>query len=108
MNKETLVHDGRDMVLRDHYRDVIAELTREIFALVQNLKAGTTADASGLAKLLRDLDGSRSILMKIEAKLSDETIQCTGNAGVPDIDFDTMRHSIGRRLDRIRAAQAAG
>lgn len=103
MTKSTPVPiDGRDVILRDKYRAIVAEYSSEI---VEILQADTEADTARLVKCVRDLDNARQQLLNIEVKLSYEESKSKETRGETDIDFDAMRQSIGRRLDCLRRAQ---
>ncbi|MDA9790389.1 hypothetical protein N9B86_02875 [Planktomarina temperata] len=106
MTKSTPVPiDGRDVILRDKYRAIVAEYSSEIVEILQAAKYDTEADTARLVKCVRDLDNARQQLLNIEVKLSYEESKSKETRGETDIDFDAMRQSIGRRLDRLRRAQ---
>ena len=106
MTKSTPVPiDGRDVILRDKYRAIFAEYSSEIVEILQAVKYDTEADTARLVKCVRDLDNARQQLLNIEVKLSHEESKSKETRGETDIDFDAMRQSIGRRLDRLRRAQ---
>ncbi|MDB2608286.1 hypothetical protein N9Y66_05620 [Planktomarina temperata] len=106
MTKSTPVPiDGRDVILRDKYRVIVAEYSSEIVEILQAVKYDTEADTARLVKCVRDLDNARQQLLNIEVKLSYEESKSKETRGETDIDFDAMRQSIGRRLDRLRRAQ---
>ncbi len=106
MTKSTPVTiDGRDVILRDKYRAIVAEYSSEIVEILQAVKYDTEADTARLVKCVRDLDNARQQLLNIEVKLSYEESKSKETCGETDIDFDAMRQSIGRRLDRLRRAQ---
>jgi len=106
MTKSTPVPiDGRDVILRDKYRAIVAEYSSEIVEILQAVKYDTEADTARLVKCVRDLDNARQQLLNIEVKLSYEESKSKETRGETDIDFDAMRQSIGRRLDRLRRAR---
>jgi copper chaperone CopZ len=103
MTKSTPVPiDGRDVILRDKYRAIVAEYSSEIVEILQAVKYDTEADTARLVKCVRDLDNARQQLLNIEVKSSYEESKSKETCGETDIDFDAMRQSIGRRLDRLR------
>ena len=106
MTKSTPIPiDGRDVILRDKYRAIVAEYSSEIVEILQAVKYDTEADTARLVKCVRDLDNARQQLLNIEVKLSYEESKSKETRGETDIDFDAMRQSIGCRLDRLRRAQ---
>ena len=106
MTKSTPVPiDGRDVILRDKYRAIVAQYSSEIVEILQAVKYDTEADTARLVKCVRDLDNARQQFLNIEVKLSYEESKSKETCGETDIDFDAMRQSIGRRLDRLRRAQ---
>ena len=71
MTKSTPVPiDGRDVILRDKYRAIVAEYSSEIVEILQAVKYDTEADTARLMKCVRDLDNARQQLLNIEVKLS--------------------------------------
>ena len=103
MTKSTAVPiDGRDEILLDKYRAIVAQYSSEIVEILQAVKYETEADTARLVKCLRDLDNARQQFLNIEVKLSCEESKSKETCGETDIDFDAMRQSIGRRLDRLR------
>ena len=107
MTKSTPIPiDGRDVIWRDKYRAIVAEYSSEIVEILQAVKYDTEADTARLAKCVRDLDNARQQLLNIEVKLSYEESKSKETCGETDIDFDAMRQSIGRRLDRLRRARS--
>ena len=107
MTKSTPVPiDGRDVILRDKYRAIVAEYSSEIVEILQAVKYDTEADTARLVKCVRDLDNARQQLLNIEVKLSYEESKSKETRGETDIDFDAMRQSIGRRLDASAAPRA--
>ena len=86
-------------------RAIVAEYSSEIVEILQAVKYDTEADTARLVKCVRDLDNARQQLLNIEVKLSYEESKSKETCGETDIDFDAMRQSIGRRLDRLRRAQ---
>ena len=103
MTKSTPVPiDGRDVILRDKYRAIVAQYSSEIVETLQAVKYDTEADTARLVKCVRDLDNARQQLLNIEVKLSYEESKSKETCGETDIDFDAMRQAIGRRLDRLR------
>ena len=106
MTKSTPVPiDGRDVISRDKYRAIVAQYSSEIVEIFQAVKYDTKADTARLVKYVRDLDNAGQQLLNIEVKLSYEESKSKETCGETDIDFDAMRQSIGRRLDRLRRAQ---
>ena len=60
MTKSTPVPiDGRDVILRDKYRAIVAEYSSEIVEILQAVKYDTEADTARLVKCVRDLDNDR-------------------------------------------------
>ena len=62
MTKSTPVPiDGRDVILRDKYRAIVAEYSSEIVEILQAVKYDTEADTARLVKLAvhRDFDNAR-------------------------------------------------
>ena len=73
MTKSTPVPiDGRDVILRDKYRAIVAEYSSEIVEILQAVKYDTEADTARLVKCVRHLDNARQQLLNIEVKLSYE------------------------------------
>jgi uncharacterized lipoprotein YehR (DUF1307 family) len=95
--------DGRDVILRDKYRAIIAQYSSEIVETLQAVKYDTEDDTARLVKCVSDLDNAHQQLLNIEVKLSYEESKSKETCGETDIDFDAMRQSIGRRLDQARA-----
>ena len=92
MTKSTPVPiDGRDVILRDKYRAIVAEYSSEIVEILQAVKYDTEADTARLVKCVRDLDNSRQQLLNIEVKLSYEESKSKETCGETDIDFDATR-----------------
>ena len=61
MTKSTPVPiDGRDVILRDKYRAIVAEYSSEIVEILQAVKYDTEADTARLVKCVRDLDNARA------------------------------------------------
>ena len=92
MTKSTAVPiDGRDEILRDKYRAIVAQYSSEIVEILQAVKYETEADTARLVKCLRDLDNACQQLLNIEVKLSCEESKSKETCGKTDIDFDAMR-----------------
>ena len=92
MTKSTAVPiDGRDEILRDKYRAIVAQYSSEIVEILQAVKYETEADTARLVTCLRDLDNARQQLLNIEVKLSCEESKSKETCGETDIDFDAMR-----------------
>ena len=106
MTKSTPVPiDGRDVILRDKYRAIVAEYSSEIVEILQAVKYDTEADTARLVKCVRDLDNARQQLLNIEVKLSYEESKSKETRGETDIDFDAMRASHWAPLGRLPNAQ---
>ena len=91
MTKSTPVPiDGRDVILRDKYRAIVAEYSSEIVEILQAVKYDTEADTARLVKCVRDLDNARQQLLNIEVKLSYEESKSKETRGETDIDFDAI------------------
>lgn len=105
MTKYTPVVDGRDVMLRDKYRAMVSDYSTEVVSILNTLKAGDHRYSAQLVKAIKDLEHARQLLLSVEAKVSNETHKSDRPGADQHIDFDAMRLSIGRRLDRLRSAQ---
>ncbi len=96
--------------LRQHRADAVL-LMRAVRETLANLLRQLVAGEGGA---LRDIVGKQaeleSALKRVfEAEMRyDDWMQRRGGAGDGEFDLDEARNEIGRRLDRLRAAEGAG
>lgn len=96
--------------LRQHRADAVL-LMRAVRETLANLLRQLVAGEGGA---LRDIVGKQaeleSALKRVfEAEMRyDDWMQRRGGAGDGEFDLDEARDEIGRRLDRLRAAEGAG
>lgn len=95
--------DGADRQLKDDLERQIHRYAVEIEAILDRVNSGEFGEVAALGKLKRDLISTVKQYKDVEVSLAKDRRAENGRRSDHDIDFDTVRRDLGRRLDRLRA-----
>lgn len=87
---------------RDEIAETLRELSDDVRALKERLRAGDVEKSTDVTKLLGDLRYWLRAANETEAKLEDLRRRDAGLCGAYGLDLDAARVAIGCRLHRIR------
>lgn len=89
-------------------RHLLLGLSEAATALQARLGQGDAHALRESAPLIRDLRGLVRLALDTETRFDTDRTQDRQGRAAPRLELDTARDQIGRRLDRLRAAQDAG
>jgi hypothetical protein len=91
-----------------HVRALLAGLARTIRGLQQRLQTGEAQTLADAGAAMADLRAMVRIAIETEKRFEKCQQQETGRGDARRLELETARDTIGRRLDRLRAARDAG
>jgi len=80
----------------------------EIEEVLAGLSTGRFGELAQLPKLKREMMSVAKQLREAEVELDQQIRAEEGRLAEGEIDFDAVRDTLGRRLDRLRAAHSSG
>ncbi|MDV4145573.1 hypothetical protein [Shimia sp. FJ5] len=89
-------------------RQLLFGLSDAVGTLQTHLRRGDRRAIAQCAPLVRDLRGLVRLALDTETRFDTYRTEDRGRAGAPKLALDSARDQIGRRLDRLRAAEDAG
>ena len=89
-------------------RHLLLGLSEQVTALQARLGQGDARALAESAPVIRDLRGLVRLALDTETRFDTHRLQDRQDRAAPRLELDTARDQIGRRLDRLRAAEDAG